>query len=933
MNGHEEEEQLSESDDDDDDGSADEYVADRTKAKAMGKRRTRRVSVSSDSESDSVQSTKGSRVQKQLHRTSAASRDVGVRTSSASPGPSGNPKRKPSAQAAPQPAAKRVRSESTPGDDPTRKYCSNKLQEVFCYIYLRYPFLRDEVPPQGAIGNDLQPDKKQEDVTDEEKEKLNGKAKQFAADLEQCMYEIYSEPDKTGKHAAAGKYKERFRMLSYNLSQPDRVSLHKRIASSHITPKQLSTMSSTDLANEEMKQSIRQAEQEALAHSILKKQTLPRAKITHKGIQDIEDVNGAAQRDLERKREEEEEERMERERLARLRVQAQRAQSASSQGQGSVPPDSPVVPQTQSWGAPPPVPMQSIQSNDPAVGMERPPLNPLFVPSASDYATSAEPELNLADLINIDEDITQDITPIGGPTPTPFGDESPSMLTEQKEKSAEEPSPSDTPHTPSAGISPFAARPDISSRPSFDLSSLWTPKGADPVFEQQSEVKVEKAEESTRDEEPREPPPVEMDIIGEEADDQDFDMFLGKDEDEKAPAQVEDNSPEAQRAAFEAIPKVWTGTLSMPLDSTMAQDVSLNARQTGGRTLGDPALWQTLFPSKELRIDGRVPVEKSALYLTQMRLASSKELIAVAFSPEPGSGIESIGFKTLIDHLIAKGRHGLVFPWGNRPKEHAPGREFYIIPLLSTDAIPDYMELLDDLRLPKLRNSNYLIGIWVLTRGKLAPPPAPPAPPPQPTMPAFNLSLLPQLSNSVPNLFTQSSSAAPLSPPANVSTATLAKEVAALTPEQIQQMLRQLSATAIVSLPQPTQQPPPQSSMPVPAQSSMPAIPLQPWLNPTPSFPSAFSPPASFPSAAQPLPPPRPFPDASYSRYEQDRPNPPPYDGGGERGRRGRVGGRGRGRSHDRHRDAGWPRSRGRGRGGASSPPRGRGWGEPPRWS
>lgn len=37
MNGHEEEEQLSESDDDDDDGSADEYVADRTKAKAMGK--------------------------------------------------------------------------------------------------------------------------------------------------------------------------------------------------------------------------------------------------------------------------------------------------------------------------------------------------------------------------------------------------------------------------------------------------------------------------------------------------------------------------------------------------------------------------------------------------------------------------------------------------------------------------------------------------------------------------------------------------------------------------------------------------------------------------------------------------------------------------------------------------------------------------------
>ena len=51
-------------------------------------------------------------------------------------------------------------------------------------------------------------------------------------------------------------------------------------------------------------------------------------------------------------------------------------------------------------------------------------------------------------------------------------------------------------------------------------------------------------------------------------------------------------------------------------------------------------------------------------------------------------------------------RHGLVFPWGNRPKEHHPGRELYIIPLLSSDPVPDYMELLDDLRLPKIRLSN-----------------------------------------------------------------------------------------------------------------------------------------------------------------------------------------------------------------------------------
>ena len=94
----------------------------------------------------------------------------------------------------------------------------------------------------------------------------------------------------------------------------------------------------------------------------------------------------------------------------------------------------------------------------------------------------------------------------------------------------------------------------------------------------------------------------------------------------------------------------------MPLDSVMAQDVSLIARQTGGRILGgDSPLWQTLFPSKELRIDGRVPVDKSAQYLTQMRLNPSKELMAVAFSPEPSLDTESTGFKLLIDHLVAKG--------------------------------------------------------------------------------------------------------------------------------------------------------------------------------------------------------------------------------------------------------------------------------------
>ena len=85
----------------------------------------------------------------------------------------------------------------------------------------------------------------------------------------------------------------------------------------------------------------------------------------------------------------------------------------------------------------------------------------------------------------------------------------------------------------------------------------------------------------------------------------------------------------------------------------MAQEFSLEARQIGGRQLEhDSLLWQTLFPALQMRIDGRVPVDKSAHYLTQMRLTSSKELIGAAFTPRQEG--DKSGFDSLVEYLIAK---------------------------------------------------------------------------------------------------------------------------------------------------------------------------------------------------------------------------------------------------------------------------------------
>ncbi|KAJ6610202.1 hypothetical protein B0H10DRAFT_2061219, partial [Mycena sp. CBHHK59/15] len=733
-----------------DPSSEDEYVADNPKAKSTSKRRrARRLSFSSESGSDSASADDTGR--SRSRRTSGKP---------ASPGPSkGHLKRK--AQKAHPPPPKRKKATSDAADDPARTFCLGKLEGVFREIFLRYPHVHAE----GADEDASAVEKKAEDLTEEEEAKVEEEAKQFATDLEQCVYDIYSEPDKLGRPSAGGKYKDRFRMLQFNLSKVDRIVLHKRIASGDITPKEISLMSSTDLANEETKQSIKIAEKEALEHSILEKTVIPRAKLTHKGLQDIEDLDSEVTnlRERESERQREEEEKRERERAARLRA-TQRQRTASV----SVPPESPITPGGAGWGGPPPL---SVHPTTPTeqVGGGLGDSTPLFIRSASDFVVP-EPEMNLADLINIDDEpAAQEAAFVAAPA-------SPTAPVLGHASSSSSALPLSSPTLPT-GISPFASshvhssKPDAPRTSSFDLNSLWaapkkdaspSPTVASPPPQSQSPVPIE---------DPQERKDVLMDL--EETDDKDFDMFLEeKETDTTVP------TAEALQAAFDALPKVWSGKINMPLDSTIPQETPVVARQIGGRPIEfESSLWRTLFPSELLRIDGRVPVDKSAQFLLQTRMNSTKELIAVAFSPGSPSG--SVGFQILTDFLIAKGRHGLVFPWGSRPKDFHPGKEF--------DSVPDYMELLDNLHLPKIRNTNYLIGIWVLNKGKLAPPPPPPVPS---VVPQFNVPTLPP---AVPGMPVMS---------LNFEPSVLAAEVAALTPEQVRLMLQSLTATTLNAIPQ-----------------------------------------------------------------------------------------------------------------------------------
>ncbi|KDR80731.1 hypothetical protein GALMADRAFT_241158 [Galerina marginata CBS 339.88] len=932
--------------------SEDEYVEDNKETvvrnKAPEKHHNLPQPPSSESDTDSANNTRKRRL----------IRKISVSPSPSAHGPS-NLKRKATNASHSSPAHKRKRSadDQTTADDPARKYCLGKLEELFRDVFLRYPHVR--LPVVNDQGHDMDLDesmkndktktlqKKLDDLSEEEKAVVIGEAHQFAKELESSVFEIYSEPDKAGNPHASGKYKERFRMLQFNLSKVDRVIIHQRITSGNISAKEISLMSSTDLADEETKQSIMLAEQEALEHSILLKSTAPRAKITHKGLQDIEDVNGevASAHEIERlkEREQEEDERRERERLARLRtVQRQRTASVS------VPPESPTVPIhspaiEQQWGAPPPVPPHALlpttgKTDEVPSGTSGPPS---FLQSP-DAAITMEPELNLADLINIDEEQEPTRTeqssakdPSGDPALNPTS--SPADIL-QSSSSTSIPT----------GISPFATRQTRAA--SFDLSSLWNgPKNEPsvtvasaepPAAPSQAVVEESAGEGSDKDD--------AMELESVEANDQDFDMFLEENQPESPSELIVTPIPQKD---VESLPQVWTGKITMPLDSSVPQETALIGRQVAGRTLApDSPLWKTLFPSEQLRIEGRVPVTNSVKYLVQMRMNATKELYAAAFVPASPANVED--FKTFCNFLISKSRHGLVFPWGSRPKDYHPGRELYMIPLLQTDPLPEFVELLDDLKLPKTRSRDYLLGIWILNKGKLAPLPgtlAQSAPPTQPSQSVPHLQTPPaNLGHNTPPVSQNHFAAIPNQPPVVAPPltmppiSTLAAEVASLTPEQLQEVIRTLQATSnmlpLTGIPQLPQQPPPfgqnqgfpphGTTPPIPTRTPPAPLNTQPWIPPPPGTYMNYPPPnVPFQQPPRGLnsPPQVPYERQDYPQeYDRDfRPGPHYSQGnrgsqswrgnagnrGGSRGR-GRGGGDGYDRDFNSRRssDSGWPR-------------------------
>ena len=89
----------------------------------------------------------------------------------------------------------------------------------------------------------------------------------------------------------------------------------------------------------------------------------------------------------------------------------------------------------------------------------------------------------------------------------------------------------------------------------------------------------------------------------------------------------------------------------MPDDPRPALSCPVISRQISGKFNPGTAQWSILFPSNPVQVDGRVPTDKSVKYLVTTRLNAAKELLAVAFEPEEGTGAE---FKAMLDYLVTK---------------------------------------------------------------------------------------------------------------------------------------------------------------------------------------------------------------------------------------------------------------------------------------
>jgi hypothetical protein len=97
--------------------------------------------------------------------------------------------------------------------------------------------------------------------------------------IEHALYSAFA----TSEHGYGEAYKNKFRSISFNLKDPKNSALRERVLTGQLPTEDLVKMSSEDMANQELREQAEKIREESVAQSVLKVQTGPRIRRTHKG--------------------------------------------------------------------------------------------------------------------------------------------------------------------------------------------------------------------------------------------------------------------------------------------------------------------------------------------------------------------------------------------------------------------------------------------------------------------------------------------------------------------------------------------------------------------------------------------------------------------------------------------------------------------------
>ncbi|WVQ80009.1 hypothetical protein IAT38_002110 [Cryptococcus sp. DSM 104549] len=506
--------------------------------------------------------------------------------------------RKPSLSTTPAQAAP-----TSAGLPPMRKYVRDKLQPMF----------------QALLGET-------DDV----------KAEEFAREVEEAMYGHFKDVI-GGKETAGTRYKTQFNLLSSSITRGLRPILAKSITLRRLSPSQIATLTSAELASESQLADIERAKQASLQQTV-KARAVEEPGAIRLGRDGFEKVEDRREKEMQAIEEEERaEKRREEARALRGSVDDGVANGAGLADEGGVGGAGQLSDESKTRArASPSKQLRSASLDEQA-------RSPSHARSVSQTHAHAQTQA------------------VQSPLRQSFYQ---------------------------AGVNPPG------------LTSAWGGAGAegadamDGLFDS-----------------PADQDQMELDLSELVADD----LGLGAEGDVDMDVEYDLDGGPSEMEIFEGRPVEWTGGLINPADPS-PHVPPLTLRHISSSQPHN-TIWPLLLPHRNIEITGRVPTKDALKFLGDTVLQSGKELVAVVFQLGDGATEEERErWEGMVEYHIARERHAIYLPYGNKPPQGAV-KELYMIPLRPSDHAPEFTDSIDGFALPvRGRKEPVFLGFFVASK-------------------------------------------------------------------------------------------------------------------------------------------------------------------------------------------------------------------------